>query len=356
MAVEKISIERFLELSQQHMVIDVRSPGEYNHAHIPGAYNIPLFDNEERKIVGTTYKQTGREAAIKTGLQFFGPKMNDIIEQTQQLLTAKPSSDNTVIVHCWRGGMRSAGIAWLLDLFGFKVYVLVGGYKSFRRWALTRFEKEYPLSIVGGYTGSGKTEILKDLHANGQAVIDLEDIAKHKGSAFGNIDGKEQPAQEMFENILALSLFQLSQRNPVTIWVEDESQRIGQINIPASFWNTMRKSPVYFFDIPFEERLQYIVQEYGIISKEKLVNSIIRIQKRLGGLDTKTAINHLLENNVRDCFSILLKYYDKHYLKALNKRENIQSLLHTIPCQKPCDKAAVRHLTDIQNQSQSIIQ
>jgi len=116
------------------------------------------------------------------------------------------------------------------------------------------------------------------------------------------------------------------------IWLEDESQRIGNLQIPMPLWNTMRKSPVYFLDIPFEERLDYITNEYGKFKKEELVNAIIRIQKRLGGLETKNAINHLLENDHKACFRILLAYYDKLYNKALENRENLAALLNKIPC------------------------
>jgi len=232
--------------------------------------------------------------------------------------------------------MRSAAIAWLLDLYGFKVYLLVGGYKAYRKWVLAQFEKDYEFKIIGGYTGSGKTLVLRDLEKQGQTIIDLEAIANHKGSAFGALGEKEQPRQEMFENILA---GELSRQWPAgkletanCIWLEDESQRIGNLQIPMPLWYTMRKCPVYFLDIPFEERLEYITQEYGKFEKEKLVNAIIRIQKRLGGLETKNAINHLIENDHKSCFRILLTYYDKWYGKALYNRENISSLLNKMDC------------------------
>jgi len=309
-------------------VFDVRSPGEYDHAHIPGAYSLPLFSNEERKVIGTLYKQQSREAAIKQGLDFFGVKMRLMVEEAEQV--AQKSQSKTVLLHCWRGGMRSAGVAWLLDLYGFKVFTLSGGYKAYRHWARSQFEKDYPLKVLGGYTGSGKTKVLEQLQREGKTIIDLEGIAKHKGSAFGSLDRIPQPSQEMFENLLATGLY--SAKEAAEIWIEDESQRIGLINLPNAFWKTLRSSPVCFLDIPFENRLDHIVADYGRFDKEKLVNAIIRIQKRLGGLDTKNAINYLLENNIKECFRILLRYYDKHYRKALNNREQIEELLHTITC------------------------
>lgn len=323
MAIEKLDITRFLELAALHPVLDVRSPGEYAHAHIPGAHSFPLFSDEERKVVGTTYKQQSREDAIKTGLDYFGVKMRRMVEEAEQIAPA----DKTLLVHCWRGGMRSAGVAWLLDLYGFKVYTLAGGYKAFRNWVLQQFNHSYHFQILGGYTGSGKTEVLHQLQKSGQHIIDLEAIAAHRGSAFGAIEGLPQPSQEMFENKLALELLA---NNDKTIWLEDESQRVGHVNIPHTIWKQMRSSAVTFLDIPFEERLKYIVKGYGKKDKEKLVNAIIRIKKRLGGLETKTAINCLLEDDIEGSFAVLLKYYDKHYKKAL--AEHLPDKTTTIHC------------------------
>lgn len=329
MAIEKIHIEQFLELAKQHPVLDVRSPGEYKHAHIPGACSLPLFTDEERKIVGTAYKQESREQAIKLGLDFFGVKMRKMVEDAEQL----SSNSKTVLVHCWRGGMRSAGVAWLLDLYGFKVFTLAGGYKKYRNYVLDTFRLPFQFNILGGYTGSGKTELLKTLKERGEKVIDLEGIANHKGSAFGNIGMPPQPGQEMFENLLAKELRKSLESQPESpVWLEDESQRIGQVNIPGELWKTMRQSPVYFLDIPFEERLKHIVQEYGQLDPEKLADAIGRISQKLGNLNAKTAILLLNEGKITESFDILLKYYDKHYFKSLHNREGINSLLQTVDC------------------------
>ncbi|HYJ38935.1 MAG TPA: tRNA 2-selenouridine(34) synthase MnmH [Chitinophagaceae bacterium] len=348
MAIEKINIEQFLQFAQLYPVLDVRSPAEYDHAHIPGAYSFPLFSDEERKVVGTTYKQQSREAAIKVGLEFFGPKMRKMIEETEAIVNSRKASNGTsiVLVHCWRGGMRSAGVAWLLDLYGFKVYTLVGGYKFFRRWVLGQFDCDWHFIILGGYTGSGKTELLKQLAFHGEHVIDLESIANHKGSAFGNIGLPPQPTQEMFENALAVQMHSIkvgkqilkrdtnledaSQYPGRPIWLEDESQRIGTVNIPQALWLQMRKARIYFVDIPFEERLEHIVEEYGQLDKERMVSAIERIQKRLGGLETKTSIQLLKEGKMKDAFRILLKYYDKWYLKGLQSRSSADDLCRSI--------------------------
>ena len=331
MPIQKLPIDDFAMMDKSTLLLlDVRSPGEYSHAHIPNAFNLPLFTDEERKVVGTAYKQESREKATKLGLNYFAPKMVAMVEEVEKLITDNKFNKSTpVIVHCWRGGMRSAGVAWLLDLYGFKVFIIIGGYKSFRNWTLNQFEINYQFKVVGGYTGSGKTDVLFELIKKGETVIDFEGIAKHKGSAFGNLTGIKQPSQEMFENLLANELFKYKD---TCIWVEDESQRVGDVNIPIKLYYNKQASKVYFLDIPFEERLKYIVKDYGKNSKEKLVNSIIRIKKRLGGLDTKNAINFLLEDDIENCFKILLKYYDKFYLKGLNSKENIQTLLKSVPC------------------------
>lgn len=349
MAVEKINTATFLQLAQRCPVLDVRSPGEYVHAHIPGAFSLPLFTDEERKVVGTAYKQQSRQTAIKIGLDYFGIKMKAMVEEVEKI-TSKFTKDNNksatinnasggveVLVHCWRGGMRSAGVAWLLDLYGFKVYTLTGGYKNFRQWARQQFEKPYLFNVLGGYTGSGKTLVLDQLKQRGKAVIDLEKIARHKGSAFGALGEAAQPTQEMFENLLAMQLAEMnaaegSELHAEVIYIEDESQRIGLLNIPNALWNTMRNSHVSFLEIPFEERLNYLAAEYGKFSKENLVNAIIRIQKRLGGLETKTAIGYLLEDNHKECFRILLKYYDKYYEKGLLNRPLQAEIVNKIPC------------------------
>jgi len=370
MPIEKINIEKFLELANHYPVIDVRSPGEYTHAQIPGAFSLPLFTDEERKIVGTAYKQQTKEIAIKIGLDFFGVKMKKMVEVGVEIVSNRHQapgntqlpSDNYLLIHCWRGGMRSAAVAWLMDLYGFKVYTLIGGYKAFRNWVLAQFYIKHNLKILGGYTGSGKTLILEELNGKGDSVINLEKLANHKGSAFGAIGEAPQPTQEMFENLLAINLFEVGRKNyevrksedlltsyllPHTsaVWIEDESQRIGKLIIPNPFWENMRTSPVYFLDIPFEERLKFLVDTYGTFEKEKLADSIERINKRLGGVETKNALTYLLEDNIYECFSILLKYYDKFYLKGLHNRKNYESLLNIIPCMSVNTTVNVNKLT-----------
>jgi len=263
--------------------------------------------------------------------------MKRIVEEVENLVAGrnlavsktaddKQSTDNTIFIYCWRGGMRSAAVAWLLQLYGFQTVVLESGYKAFRNFVLETLSLPFSITILGGYTGSGKTETLHQLKERGECVIDLEALAVHKGSAFGSFGLGAQPSQEMFENNLALEL--LKQKG-ATIWIEDESQRIGNLNIPKPFWTTMRSAPLYFIDVPFEERLVHITAEYGTFNADDLAAAVQRISKRLGPLETKNALLRLQENNVKEAFRILLAYYDKQYKKALHARENLPLLITT---------------------------
>ena len=351
MGINKISTTQFLELAQTLPVLDVRSPAEYAHAHIPGAYSFPLFNDEERKQVGTAYKQQSREQALKLVLDYFGPNMRKMVEDAESI-AAKHSNTNTLLVHCWRGGMRSAAITWLLNLYGFKIYTLSGGYKSFRNWVLQQFTIPYPFHILGGYTGSAKTLLLQELKKKGENIIDLEALAMHKGSAFGANPNLPQPTQEMFENLLAFNLFDAAKNNK-PIWLEDESQRIGNINLPGTLWSTMRAANLWFINIPFQHRLNYITDDYGKLTPNQIVEAIMRIKSKLGGLNTKNAINYVLENNTKACFSILLEYYDKAYHKSLYNRTAAVNLVHDVPCNDVNPKNNYIHL---KNALSSILQ
>ncbi len=332
MSVIVIDINEWVKLCNTLPVLDVRSPSEYTHAHIPKAFSLPLFSDEQRSIVGTLYKQRSREQAIKAGLDFFN--MRSLLENAEAIITTHYAdshlTNKQVLVHCWRGGMRSSAVAWLLSLYGLDVLTLKGGYKAFRNWVLNKFEESYSLNILGGYTGSGKTSLIHMLQATGTQIVDLERLANHKGSAFGGINQPGQPTQEMFENSLAMELYKLNQQS--TIWVEDESQRIGRLHIPHKLWDQMRQKDVYFLDIPFEERLNHICDEYGTLNKDQLAEAVVRIQKRLGPNETKLTLQHLEAGEIREAFNILLHYYDKLYLKGLNNRENFAGNINKIAC------------------------
>jgi len=321
-----LSVSEFLDLAQKsydqsasikktYPVIDVRTPSEFAHGSIPGAFNLPLFSDEERVIVGTIYKQQGREKAILKGLELVGPKMVDIIKMVEETFP-----DKSLFLHCWRGGMRSSSVAWLLQLYGYKIFLLQGGYKSYRKHVLETINKERNVTILGGRTGSGKTLVLNKLKDVDEQIIDLEGLTDHRGSAFGAIGQTIKPTQEQFENKLALAL---SAINPSkTIWVEDESQLLGKKVIPQGLWVSMRRADVMYIEVPFDVRANYLMTEYGKFDKEELKLSIEKISKRLGGLSAKNAIAALDINDYLTACSICLHYYDKTYDHGLAQRES----------------------------------
>ncbi|MCS6905637.1 MAG: tRNA 2-selenouridine(34) synthase MnmH [Bacteroidia bacterium] len=324
--IQELGVEQFLR--QSPIIIDVRSPKEYESGHIPFAVNLPLFSNEERALIGTIYKAQGKQAAILEGLDIVGPRMSQILQAIRAL-----GDYSKVGLHCWRGGKRSSSVAWLLALYGLEVYLLQGGYKKFRQFVLNIFSEKLGYIILGGKTGSGKTIILELLKQQGQAAINLEAIACHKGSAFGFIGEKEQPTQEQFENELGMEIFKCLHRS--IIWLEDESRFIGRRFIPNNLFLQMRQSPVIYLDIPLEVRIEMLVQNYGRAEVSLLEQGIEKLQKRLGGLRTKAAKSALNRGDLYTTCQILLEYYDKTYEYGLAQRDENKVIKLSFACFNP---------------------
>ncbi len=312
--IHQLNIEEFLALSKEHLTFDVRSEGEYNYGHILHAVNLPLFNNEERKVVGTAYKQQGKNEAILLGLDIVGKKMGDFVRFAQSQI-----KDNKVFVHCWRGGMRSGSMAWLFNMFGYEVYVLKGGYKAYRCDVLDWIGKNFRLIVIGGRTGSGKTEVLRKLKEQGEQVIDLEKLANHKGSAFGSLGLPPQPSTEHFENLLAeeLKIFDVNKR----VWLEDESKSIGRVFLNLNLWKNMVASPLFVIDLPLNVRLERLVADYGENQMKGLEEAITNIKRRLGNEKWKNAIEALHAKDFAQVADITLYYYDKAYDKGLSLKE-----------------------------------
>lgn len=298
--------------------IDTRSPAEYLHAHIPHAASIPLLSNEERAIVGTLFKQQGRTDAIIKGFEIAGANFAQHIKSARQHATC-----NKVLVYCWRGGLRSNIMAWLLQLAGMEVYVLKGGYKAFRNYALEQLNKSWPLIVIGGKTGVGKTEILNSLREKNYACIDLEKLASHKGSAFGHLGQKPQPTNEQFENNLVFELEKI--KIAPLIFIENESNKIGTVQIPPSFYKQMRATKVIQIERDFDTRKNRILLEYGHFDKTLLTQCTLKVAKRLGGLRTQQAMQALEQNNLNEWVVILMDYYDKTYTHSNNERSQENS-------------------------------
>jgi tRNA 2-selenouridine synthase len=305
---KSIALESFLNLRREGLpVADVRSEQEFAAGHIPGAQNLPLLIDPHRVIVGTAYKQLGREAAIRKGWDLAGPRFGSIYRQA-----TKMASGGTLLLHCWRGGMRSDLAAWISGYGDLEVRVLEGGYKAYRQHVLaTLSQAPSNLQVLGGATGSGKTQYLQLLRNNGVQVMDLEALANHKGSSFGALGMKPQPTQEQFENALAEVLMGLDPFKPV--WVEFESRTIGRLVVPEALFLAMQQAPMLELQIDNIERIQRLLQEYACFPKEVLETATLRIAKRLGGLKTTQAIAALRDGNMEAWIQCCLDYYDKTY-------------------------------------------
>lgn len=295
------------------LILDARSPGEFLQGHIPGAESFPLFSNDERAEVGTCYKRQGQEAAIELGLAIVGPKLAGFVAQAKAL-----ASERQVRLHCWRGGMRSNSMAWLLETAGFQVTLLRGGYKAFRGWARSTLAAPKTLAILGGMTGTGKTEILAALAAQGEQVLDLEHLANHRGSSYGSLGLPAQPTTEQFENHIALRWHQFNHQQPV--WIEAESRRIGLCRIPDEVFQQMLKAPVLQILRSRSERIAILQQVYGAVEPEHLVAATERLRKKLGGLRTQQAIEAIHKGNLAMAIDLVLDYYDKTYTHDLQRR------------------------------------
>ena len=252
-------------------LIDVRSPGDYYKGHMPNSINIPLFDNDERSIIGTIYKKEGRKKAVIEGLKIFEKKMELLLDNLFMSIESYKNTFNKnneffIRIYCSRGGMRSQSIAWLLDKYKLNPITLKGGYKIYRRWVLDSFSKKLNIVIIGGKTGTGKTRLLSLLEKYKYQTIDLEGFACHRGSTFGGLGMKKQPSNEQFENIIAEKLNSFKCSN--NIFVEAESANIGKCKIPHEFFNQMKNS----------RRIEIIRSESNRL--DELIDTIVFLRKR----------------------------------------------------------------------------
>lgn len=312
--IQPTPLSHFLADPTAGPILDVRAPIEFAQGHIPGAVSFPLFTDDERAQIGTTYKQVNPDKAVLLGLDFFGPKLGLLVRQAKKL-----APGGEVRVHCWRGGLRSGAVAWLLDLAGLRVQQLVGGYKEYRRWTADVFAREQPMRVLGGLTGTGKTDVLRELARRGQIIVDLEKLASHKGSAFGAIGQPTQPSQEQFENDLAWALDHLPAG--AVPWVEDESRSIGAVSQPPHLYSQLRAAPLVILDVPRAIRVRKLAAEYGKEDPQKLALAVMRIGKRLGGLATKEALGAIVTGEMDKMVELVLDYYDKTYTHGLTARE-----------------------------------
>lgn len=301
-----VSIDAFLAGSRQQLILDVRAPVEYQKGHIPGAINIPLFEDVERSEIGTIFKQQGKDNAVARGLEIVSPKMVGFVQLVKSL-----SSNKKVYVYCFRGGMRSNSFAWLMNTSGLEATVLKGGYKAYRNHVLTDFRQPKKLILLGGHTGSGKTDIIRQLAKHGTQTIDLERLANHKGSAFGGINESKQPPQQLFEHLLYNAFNALDTSKGILL--EDESKNIGFNKIPHELWLQMKQAPIIKLEIPFELRIENLVKDYTTSDISALKACVLKIGQQLGPLNTKRCLQYLDDGLLHDTARLTLHYYDKAY-------------------------------------------
>lgn len=311
-----LALHEFLMLRTQLPLADVRSESEFAEGHMHHAVNLPILNDAERVAVGTDYKQKGQQEAIKTGFRLVGPRLEKLVAEAQQA-----AAGGELLVHCWRGGMRSGNFCQFVGMAGVRTHQLEGGYKAYRQMAVEYFALPLKLLVLGGKTGSGKTEILQTLKQQGAQVLDLEALAHHKGSAFGGLMQAPQPTTEQFQNELFETLLSLDVTQP--IWVEDESIAIGKNYLPEPFWRTLRNSPLFKVEVDKDIRVKRLVQEYAPAKPEEFLAAMQKITKRLGGQHYLAAREKWLAGEYEASIDILLTYYDKAYSNGMEGR-NIQ--------------------------------
>ena len=313
--IRTIQPANFLAQANHCPVIDVRSQGEFVQGHVPGAINIPLFDDADRAIVGTLFVKAGQSEAILKGLDIALPEVEFYLKSLKAIC-----SPGLILLHCWRGGLRSALMAEVFSRAGYEVAVLTGGYKAYRQFIREGLATPARVVVLGGFTGSGKTEILHHIALKGEQVVDLEQLACHKGSVFGALGQLPQPTNEQFENDLFVHWEKLNFSRPV--WLEDESRMIGRITLPDPLVEHLSKGLLVRVELNAAIRINRLVMEYAGFDKQLLGDAIKRISERLGGARTKEALAALDNERFDIVAEIVLAYYDKAYQFSLTRRIN----------------------------------
>lgn len=293
--------------SQHTMIVDVRSPAEFEAGSIPGAENIPLLDDLERSLVGVLYKNYGQQSALEKGYEIFEPKTDGYLSCFKHLPAGRE-----IAVFCARGGMRSQVVVSFLRANGFPAVQLSGGYKAFRAWTLKHFDQfriRHPV-ILHGKTGVGKTLVLDRL----PNTLDLEELAQHRGSLFGGI-GKAPVAQKVFDAALLQRLTELDHTRAV--FIEGESRKIGRINLPAALFKQMKSGRMVLLEASIETRARRTVEAY-IQSQPAAIgeirHTITRLEKDLGKKAVRRLLAEFDAGNYQSCFeTILTEYYDRKY-------------------------------------------
>lgn len=313
-----VSFDEFL--IDTGLVVDVRTPLEYGEDHIPGAINIPLLTNEERVEIGILHKRSGPHSARIRGLELTAARFPAMVAGIAAAAGGRP-----ILVYCWRGGLRSRTVADILDLTGFPVRQLIGGYKAYRAH-VTAFFDAYrppgPLVVLHGLTGSGKTDFLHRLDGERFTVVDLEGLARHRGSAFGSLGISQDLSQKRFESLLWDALRKSPPSRPILL--EGESRRIGRVSLPGNLYEVMRQGCKIWCDTSLEKRVERLTAEYGRPEyREEMAEALLRIRKKLGGEKHDEIRGYLDRWEMRPFMTeLLLNYYDRVYYKTREWRED----------------------------------
>lgn len=310
-----ISIEQALNLSSC-LFVDTRSPSEFEQGHIPGAVNVPLLEDEERAIVGTLYKKKGPEEAKQKGLEIVSGKLSDMVKDIASKMSSMPSA--SLVVYCWRGGMRSKSVLTILELMGITGKQLSGGYKSYRRYVQDRlldFSLRPKMIVLCGSTGVGKTTLLQILAERGVPVIDLEMLANHRGSAFGQV-GRGKPATAQNFDAIILQLLEQYNEEPYII-IECESKRVGNVYLPNNLYQAMQSGHKILTKAKIETRVQRLILEYTdvlIPHDPEILQSINSLTKKLGRKRVAQLTMDYETGNLAGFTKALLEeYYDPLY-------------------------------------------
>ncbi|MBO39777.1 MAG: tRNA 2-selenouridine(34) synthase MnmH [Rhodospirillaceae bacterium] len=312
------------------LIIDVRSPGEFKEDHIPGALNLPVLSDEERKIIGTKHKELSPFEARKLGASFVA---KNIAGHIQSDLKNK-RRDFTPLIYCWRGGQRSKSFALICSEIGWRVFILSGGYKNYRRGVIDKI-KELVLGlsfvVIAGRTGTRKTDILEGLNQRGAQVLDLEKLASHRGSLLGKLEELEQPSQKMFETLIMDALRHFDPGR--VVFLESESQKIGQRQIPRALWKFIKTSPQITVSAPRNSRASTLSKKYNYLTKDRgnLKNLIKKIPGRHGLNRTEYWCSLITQKLWEELSYDLLEFhYDPSYDNSLknNDRSTIYAYEH----------------------------
>ncbi|RLJ70668.1 tRNA 2-selenouridine synthase [Hydrogenivirga caldilitoris] len=311
MAYKDIEVHELFQLEDM-VIVDIRSPQEFEEFHIPGAINVPLFENDEKKLIGFIYREEGLERAKELGQELARKKLEEFYARFRGL----KDKHKNVVVYCWRGGMRSQGMCKAMSEMGIDLLRLKGGYRAYRQFILKDMERlleNVNFLVITGKTGVGKTKVIRALKQEGLPAIDLEDLAKDRGSVFGSVGIEERVSQKQFDSLLYEELRRINGNN---VFIEDESRRIGNVYIPEAFWSKKDKGLYIELTASIDTRIRNIISDYTQKEnwEEEAFTAVQKIRKYLGPQKFELVKELFEQKNYEEVVRFLIEeYYDKRY-------------------------------------------